>query len=182
MLELNFHPFPILSTKRLVLRRIINDDAKELLTLRSDPAVMRFISRPLAQSIDDALDLIAIIDHTLNSNEGITWAITQQNNDILVGTIGFWRVVKPHHRAEIGYLLAPALQGKGIMHEALSAVLDYGFGSMKLHSIEAIVDPFNLASVKLLEKNNFVKEGSFKENFYFEGSFLNSDVYSLLTT
>ena len=87
---------------------------------------------------------------------------------------------KEHYRAEIGYLLHPDYQQKGIMDEALKAVIKYGFETMQLHSIEANVNPANAASMKLLEKNGFVKEAYFKENYFYNGQFLDSVIYSLL--
>ncbi len=66
------------------------------------------------------------------------------------------------------------------MQEVLTAVLDYGFKQMHLHSVEANVNPDNKASMKLLERNGFIREGYFKENFFFDGKFLDSAVYSLI--
>jgi ribosomal-protein-alanine N-acetyltransferase len=78
-------------------------------------------------------------------------------------------------------MLHTAYQGKGLMHEALSCVLDYGFSVMKLHSVEANVNPANEVSIKLLERSNFAREAYHKENFYYNGQFLDSAIYSLLT-
>ena len=180
MLTVNFTPFPTLYTERLTLRRFTKNDASDLFRLRSDKNVMQFIDRPHARSMKDALDLIQKINDSLISNEGITWAITLKNYSTLVGTIGFWRIVKEHYRAEIGYLLDPELQGTGLMHEAVQPVLDYGFKMMKLHSVEANVNPANVASIKMLERNHFVREAHFKENYYYNGKFLDSVIYSLL--
>ena len=73
MLTLNFHPFPELSTERLRLRQINNEDANDLLVLRSDKKVMQFIDRPLAQTTEDALQLIRKIHNdeevTVHGNE-----------------------------------------------------------------------------------------------------------------
>ena len=182
MLDLNFDPFPTITTERLTLREIKNTDASELFHLRSDKNVMQFIDRPLAETIDDALKLIKIIADGHTNKESITWAITLKDNPGLIGTIGFWRIEKEHYRAEIGYLLNPLQQGKGIMQEAVTAVLPYGFETMKLHSVEANVNPFNTASIKLLEKNGFVREGYFRENYYYNGKFLDSAIYSLLSS
>ena len=87
---------------------------------------------------------------------------------------------KEHYRSEIGYALNPLFQGKGIMQEAMQAIIQYGFEIMKLHSVEANVNPANEASMRLLEKNGFVKEAYFRENYYFDGKFLDSVIYSLL--
>src|SRR6185503_7077762 len=131
----------------------------------------------LAESIEDAAQFIQKINDSLTNNDGISWAITLKTDLKLIGTIGYWRIIKEHYRAEIGYLLHPDQQGKGIMQEALTAVLEYGFMVMKLHSVEANVNPGNVASMKLLERNNFNREGFFKESFYYNGKFLDSAVY-----
>lgn len=180
MLPVNFNPFPNLTSERLLLRRITPTDADDLFVLRADANIMRFIPRPLATSLDDVLQLIQNIDDSIHQNESITWGITFKNESKLIGTIGFVRMAKERHRAEVGYLLHKNYQGRGIMQEALVAVLNYGFNDMKLHSIEAIIDPENTASEKLLKRNNFVKEAHFKENCFFEGRFLDSIHYSLL--
>ena len=181
MLTLNFNPFPILFTERLVLRQFSTEDAKEILALRSNKAMMQFINRPLAGGIEDALQYIQKIIDSGNNNEGITWAIAFKKGATLIGTIGLWQIDKENHRAEIGYLLNPQQHQKGIMQEALVAVLDYGFYNIGVHSVVANVNPANEASKKLLAKNNFVQEGYFKEDYFFDGQFLDSAVYSLLT-
>jgi len=182
MLILNLDPFPILETSRLTLRQINKNDANEIFVLRSDTRVMKYILRPIAETLEDALQLIQIIADAETNDNGITWGITLKENPQLIGTIGYWQLKKEHYRAEIGYLLHLDFQGKGIMHEALSAVINYGFSEMKLHTIEADVDPNNTASMKLLERNSFIKEGYLKENYFFDGKFSDTVVYSLLTT
>ena len=182
MLHLNFNPFPELFTPRLMLRRIDKEDRYSFFNLRSNKKAIEFIDRPLAKTVEDADELIRRINESLKNNDGITWAIALKDERKLIGTIGYWRILKEHFRAEIGYMLLPDFQRKGIMQEAISEILKYGFKTMKLHSIEANVNPANTASMKLLEKNNFIREGYFKESFYHNGKFLDSTIYSLLTT
>lgn len=180
MLEPNFNPFPLLVTDRLVLRQVSNNDVNEIFFLRADEAVMRHIRRPLARSVEDAIQFIQIINTGLANNESINWAITLKNHPKFIGNICLWRIQKENYRAEVGYMLHTTWHGKGIMQEALAAVLGYGFKTMKLHSIEAIVNPENEPSIKLLERNGFVREAYFKENFFYEGKFFDSAVYGLL--
>lgn len=180
MLEINFTPFPILETDRLILRRLSAEDVLEIFALRSDKEVMKYIPRPLAKSIEDAQAHIALIDEKIESNEGINWAITLKDNHKLIGIIGHYRIKPEHFRAEIGYMLLPEYHGQGIISEAIKEVVNYGFEMMKLHSIEAIIDPENLASEKVLQKNGFVKEAHLKENEYYEGRFLDTVIYSKL--
>ena len=107
-------------------------------------------------------------------------AITLKQDLILIGTICIWKIVKEHYRAEIGYVLHPGYQGKGIMQEAMTVILNYGFKTMKLHSIEANVNPNNRSSIKLLKRNGFKQEAYFKENYYFNGVFKDSIIFSLV--
>lgn len=181
MLTFNFSPFPTIITERLMLRAISLEDVKEIFELRCNKEVMRYIDRPRAQSSEDALQYIQKNIDLLQNNEGISWAISLKETPTLIGTIGFWRIDKDHHRAEIGYMLHPDQHQKGYMQEAITAVLEYGFSVMRLHSVEANVNPANEASKKLLQKNKFVQEAYFRENFYYNGQFLDSSIFSLIT-
>jgi ribosomal-protein-alanine N-acetyltransferase len=180
MLTINFTPFPNLETERLLLRRVNENDANEIFALRSNPETMKYIPRPLVKSIDDALEHIAMIDAKIESNEGINWAITYKDNPKLIGIIGHYRIKPEHFRAEVGYMLLPEYNGKGIISEAIKEVLNYGFNAMKLHSIEAIIDPENFGSERVLQKCGFVKEAHLKENEFYEGRFLDTVIYSIL--
>jgi ribosomal-protein-alanine N-acetyltransferase len=68
-------------------------------------------------------------------------------------------------------MLLPAFSGNGIISEAINEVMNYGFNEMHLHSVEAIIDPNNLGSAKVLQKNGFIKEAHLKENEFYEGRF-----------
>jgi len=181
MLELNFKPFPTLSSHRLVLREIVEQDAEEIFFLRSDKQVLQFLDRDPAQSINEAVQWIQTIRQGIDNNEYIAWAISLKNDTKLIGTISFWNVKKEHYRSEIGYALHPGHQGKGLMQEAMTTALDYGFKTLNLHSVEANVNPNNAASIKLLERNNFIREAYHKENYYYNGKFLDSAIYSLIS-
>jgi len=181
MMQLNFAPFPVLTTERLILRKMTADDAPEMLFLRSDPGVLQYIDREPAKSIEEVVAFIDMVTKNCDNNEAINWAISLKDDPGLLGNVCFWNVQKEHYRAELGYVLHPNWQGKGIMTEAMQAVLHYGFNVMKLHSVEANVNPGNTPSVRVLERYNFVREGYFRENYCFNGRFIDSAVYSLLT-
>jgi [ribosomal protein S5]-alanine N-acetyltransferase len=180
MLSFNFHPFPVLSTGRLLLRLIIADDAPEVFALRTDERVLRYIGKTPLKNMEEALALIETRNSGIGKNEAVLWGIALNSTNKLIGSIGLWNVVKEHFRAEIGYELHPDLHGKGYMQEAMTAVFGYGFNTMKLHTIEANVAPENAASIKALERQGFVKEAHFRENFFFNGKFLDTAVYSLI--
>ena len=180
MLNINFTPFPNLETEYLYLRRVVEKDVNEIFALRSNKETMKYIPKPLVKTKEDARAHIAMIDEKIENNEGINWAITLKNEPKLIGLIGHYRIKPEHFRAEIGYMLLPEYHGKGIITEAIKETVKYGFEIMKLHSIEAVIDPENLASEKVLLKSGFIKEAHFKENEYYEGRFLDSIIYSIL--
>jgi ribosomal-protein-alanine N-acetyltransferase len=180
MLITNFHPLPILQTLRLRLQQLEEKDAERLFMMRSNKEIMKYICRPIAKNVDDALQLIKAINASIEKNECANWGIFLQENNLLIGSIGFVRVKKEHYRGEIGYLLDTAFHQKGFMSEALKVVLQYGFSEVKFHSVEAIIEPENIASANLLKKHGFLQEALFKEDYYFEGKFLDTAVYSLL--
>ena len=180
MLTINFHPFKNLETERLFLRRINENDAEEVLALRGNPEIMKYIPRPLAKTKEDALERIAMIEEKIESNIGINWGITIKGSDKIIGIIGHYRIQPENHRAEIGYMSLPEYNGKGYITEAIKAVVEYGFEEMNLHSIEAVIDPDNIASEKVLQKNGFVKEAHILENELWEGKFWDTIIYSLL--
>jgi ribosomal-protein-alanine N-acetyltransferase len=178
MLKFNFTPFPILETERLLLRRVDNKDVNEVFSMRSNAETMKYIPRPLVTNNEEALAHIALLDSGLEKNEAINWAITFKGENKLLGIIGFYRTKFEDYRSEIGYMLLSENHGKGIASEAVERALNYGFNKMNLHSIEAIIDPRNKESERVLLKNGFVKEGHIKENTFFNGEFLDSVIYS----
>lgn len=182
MLQPNFDPFPEIETERLLLRRLKKNDAAEIFGLRSDVQTMRYIGKDLAVTLSEAVKFIANSNESLITNNGILWAIElKELPGKLIGYIGHWRLIKEHYRAEVGYMLHPDYWRKGIMKEALAVVVNYGFKEMKLHSIEAHISPDNKASASLLESSGFVREACFKEDFFYNGVFGDTAIYSKLT-
>lgn len=180
MLEINFNPFPVLETERLILRRINEADVAEIFFLRNDKGMMKYIDRPPFTSHEEALELIRTMDKMLEEAEGINWAVTLKGETKLIGRVCLFHFAKEHYRGELGYMLYPEFHGQGIIQEAVTALLSYGFKTLGLHTMEAVVNPGNEASIKVLERNNFVREAYFRENYFFDGKFLDTAIYSLI--
>nr|WP_294780178.1 GNAT family N-acetyltransferase [uncultured Flavobacterium sp.] len=180
MLEFNFSPFPVIETDRLILDRVTEADVKDVFEIRSNAATMKYIPRPLVKNDEEALELIQMIDEKIEENICINWAIRLKGNPKLLGIIGFYRMQPENFRSEIGYILHPDFHGKGIVTEAVKKLIGFGFTDLKLHSIEAVIDPENHASEKVLQKCGFVKEAHFKESDFYDGKFLDKVIYSLL--
>ena len=179
MLEVSFTHFPILQTPRLQLREITPADAPAIFKLRSDERVMRYIGKPPQKDISEAHQMVETYQQAYKQNEAVNWAIClNERPEWLIGVLGFWKMDKINHRTEIGYTLQADYWRQGIMDEAMTAAIEYCFKTLDFHSIEANTDPENEASGRILEKHGFVQEAYFRENFYFEGDFLDSRIYS----
>jgi ribosomal-protein-alanine N-acetyltransferase len=182
MLDINFSPFPVLETDRLLLRCITPDDAAQLFVLRSDQKIMQYLDREPFKSIEEATEFIQQkVLNSLESNDGILWVIELKSEPgKLIGTTGFWRLDKAHYRAEIGYMLHSDYWQKGIMKEAVNISIDWAFTKTAIHSIEANINPGNAPSAALLKSVGFEQEAYFKENYYFNGLFKDSIIFSLV--
>jgi RimJ/RimL family protein N-acetyltransferase len=180
MLEIKFDGFPVLETERLFFRQFTLNDAEDFFALNTNEKVIMYFDRPKMKNIEEAIKTIHKISTTFENNESITWALELKATKKLIGHITYWRIIKEHYRAEMGYSLFPEYWGKGFMSEAIRQVIAFGFSKLKFHSIEANVDPRNLSSMKLLERAGFKREGYLKENFYFDGKFFDTALYSLL--
>lgn len=179
-LNTDFSKFPILETANLLLREVVEKDVEEVFFLRSDKEIMKYIPRPLAKTKDEALVHIEVLRKAKENEEGINWAITQKGNETLIGIIGLYRIEKENFRSEVGYILHPAFQGKGILGEALQKVMEFGFTYCNFHTLTAVIDPRNSASERVLQRANFTKEAHFREDFYYDGEFLDSVHYSII--
>lgn len=155
MLNLNFNPFPVLKTKRLLLRQLNAEDKQAIYNIRSNAIVNRYINRPKTNSIADAEKFIERVNDNVTKNIAVYWGITLKEKPDIIGTIVLWKISPEQLRAEIGYELYPLWHGKGIMQEAFTEVIKYGFETLLLKRIVAFTSKENEASKKLLEKNSF---------------------------
>lgn len=184
MLDLSatFATFPLLETERLCLRAVSYDDVDAIFAIMGDSRVTRYFGQLPMSSRDGAIERVFLIKNSFKKQEGIRWAITMRESGQFLGSAGYWRMLKEHQRAEIGYELAPEAWGRGIMVEALQVILAYGFSSMGLHSVEANIHPENTGSRRVLEKLGFVQEGYLREAFLdpVEQRFTDTALFSLL--
>ena len=98
----------------------------------------------------------------------------------LRGSCGLFAWNRGWRKCAIGYELAGNAQGRGYMHEALQAVLDWGFDNMALNRVEAQVHPENTASIRSLSRLGFRQEGLLRELGYWRGQYHDMLQYSLL--
>lgn len=157
MVNKNFIPFPILTTERLTLRQLSIDDKQNIFDLRSDPEINKYLDREPSKTIEDTINFIKKINDNIKNNNSIYWVISLTNTKTFVGTICLFDFSNEKNSCEIGYELMTKFQGQGIMKEAVQAVIDYVFQTLKFKKILAYTHYENQNSTNLLLKFNFVK-------------------------
>lgn len=157
-----FSPFPVLVTQRLNLRQITEDDLNEFYILKSDERLLKHYDAK-ARNFEESRQKLLALNRDIAEGDSITWGITHQNDNKLIGSICLWNFSENQHSAEIGYELMVDWQGKGIMQEAIKAVIAYGFNQMHLLRIEAVPNPNHIKSINLLKSNGFAMENVFEE-------------------
>ena len=153
----DFSTFPIIETPRLRLRQITHADVSALLAIYSDAETMRYYATPYT-SVEESHDDVQLHKRRFREKTGIRWAITLKGDDTLIGNCGY----NPRaygNRCDIGYILSREHWRTGIMYEAISAMLPFGFHELELNRIEAWIFPGNDASCRLAEKLGFTYEG-----------------------
>ncbi|MEK5061763.1 GNAT family N-acetyltransferase [Paenibacillus sp. FSL H7-0326] len=172
---------PELKTERLLLRKLMRKDSKEIYTIWSDPKVTAYMNIAAMHSVQEAEDMIDLLGQASQTEDGFRYAIILQESGAVIGSCGFnyWQL-QGAFRGEIGYELASTHWRKGYMTEALRALLHYGFETMGLNRIEALVDPRNTASQQLLHGLSFQCEGLLRQLHYTSTGYKDMQMHSIL--
>jgi ribosomal-protein-alanine N-acetyltransferase len=171
---------PQLETDRLILREMTHDDKDALFLSFSDKDVTKYFSMNPFTSVEEAGKIVERAQTLFEQEKGIQWGIVMKGDTTLVGTCGYESWIKQSFRGELGYDLRQSHWGKGIMSEALQAVIAYGFKPMGLNRIEVTTRSDNMRSIKMLCRLGFCKEGRFREYTYWDGEFHDELFFSLL--
>ncbi|WLR47394.1 GNAT family protein [Halobacillus litoralis] len=114
-------------------------------------------------------------------DKGYFFGIFQKNTDHLIGTVNLFQVIRGSlQSAFIGYFLDQDYNGKGYTTEAVRFLVAYAFDHLQLHRIEAGVMPHNKASIRVLEKAGFHKEGLAKKNVKINGKWEDHQVLAII--
>jgi len=173
-------PEPTLTSARLRLRPLHEDDADGLFALHSDARVMRYWSHAPWTEREQATQRIAQLARDRIASEFYTLAATTPENDVLIGTASLFAINRTHRRGEVGYALCSDQWGRGYATEMLHALIAFAFDSVGLERLEADIDPRNEASCRLVERVGFVREGLLRQRWRVAGEVTDSAMYGLL--
>jgi RimJ/RimL family protein N-acetyltransferase len=173
--------FPYLLGELINLREITMDDAITIVNLMDYEIAKYLYEVPYPYKIDDALNFIKSSYDNFKLRKAITFGVEYKNRLesklLLVGTIGIKDIDYVNKKANMGYWIGKQYQGKGIATECIKLVVNYAFDALKLKEISAYVFPNNNPSIRVLEKNGFVKMGEVNEYHALSNRIRNSLIY-----
>lgn len=171
---------PDLTTPRLRLRRLTMRDAGDIYRYSRDPEVARHVLWEAHRSIADSRAYLRYMLRRYRGHEPASWGIEYLATGRIIGTIGFMWIQEDNAAAEVGYSLAREYWNRGIMTEALGAVVQYGFDELGLNRIEAQHETTNPASGAVMRKCRMVREGTLRSRLFNKGRYVDVDLYAIL--
>ncbi len=173
-------PGPI-ETPRLRVRGVAEADLPALLAVNGDAEVTRFLPYPAWATLADGEAWLKRMNGIQASGGALQFVIVdKQQAGHAIGTCLLFRHDEGSARAELGYVLARACWGRGLMHEALAALVGCAFTRMGLRRLEAEVDPRNGASGRALQRLGFTREGVLRQRWVDKGEAHDVEAYGLL--
>ncbi len=173
-----FNIFPAIETKNLILRETNLADAQDVFQIFANDEVTKYHDLETATHLEQAQFLIEKRAERFQNKQAIHWGIARKEDNIIIGSCGYG--IKNRFQVEIGYELAREHWRKGIMAEALGAIIKWGFQQLDINRIEAMVLVDNIASIMLLKNLEFVEEGLLREYGFWKGQFHDIKLFSLL--
>jgi [ribosomal protein S5]-alanine N-acetyltransferase len=171
----------VLQTPRLRLRPMVASDAAALHSCYGDAEAMRFwdfsVSRDPAHTAERLADSLAVDPRWHRG-----WAVILKSSDAFIGYVNYHRRDPRHHRLEVGYILARRYWQQGLMSEAMHAFLEYCFGRLETHRVEAEIEPENVGSICLAQQLGFQREGVLRDRLFVDGRYRSLVMFSLLDT
>jgi [ribosomal protein S5]-alanine N-acetyltransferase len=170
---------PALTTERLRLRPLTTADAPALFDVFSDHEVMRYWSTPPHPEVARTEAMIASIRQGFADRSNLQWGIERTLDGALLGTVTLLPAGE-QPRAEFGYILGRPHWGQGYAGEAQRAAIDFAFGELRMHRLEADTHPDNAASLRSLDRLGFRREGLLRERWLVDEAFSDSVILGLL--
>ena len=171
---------PTLETERLILRKMVLNDAEAVFAYASNSEVSRYTLWETHRSIEDSRAFLEFATQKYGNGGEPDWGIVYRGNGCLVGACGLVNWEAEHARAEVGFVLSREYWGRGLMSEAVRAILRFGFERMNLNRIEARCIAENAASARVMEKAGMVYEGTLRQREYIKGTYRDIKLYAIL--
>jgi RimJ/RimL family protein N-acetyltransferase len=175
-------PAAPIQTARLTLRPLTRADFDDVHAYYSRPEVARYVY----WEATDPEQTREILDQNIgragieNEGDGLILGVVWREVGRVVGHVSLRLVSREHRQGEVGFVLNPEYQGKGLATEAAAVMLDLGFDGLGLHRIEGRCDARNLPSVRVMERLGMRREAHLRENEIFKGEWGDELIYAIL--
>lgn len=168
----------IFETTRLVARRFGPHDLEPFVAMRRDPQVARFQGWE-SYCEDDGRRFIEEMELCEPGQPGwFQFALEEKESGTFLGDCALDAHADHPGLARIGYTVARPFWNRGFATEAVASLATFAFDSLGFHRITASVDPYNMASRRVLEKAGFAKLGRFADSEWFKGEWPDDLVYA----
>ncbi|MDX1555612.1 MAG: GNAT family N-acetyltransferase [Xanthomonadales bacterium] len=174
------HLLPELETPRLLLRQVRESDTEDVWEIYSDRKALEYFAREPLKDMEEARQMVAENLCFGEDPAAKIWAICHKDGDRMIGTFTLFHISQSNRRAEVGFILKRSSWGQGFASEALGRVIDYCFEDLDMVRLEADADPENHASLKLLERHGFEREGYFRKRWFMRDEWFDSVMLGLL--
>jgi [ribosomal protein S5]-alanine N-acetyltransferase len=171
---------PRLETERLVLRKMTLGDAAAVFAYASDPEVTRYVLWETHRSVEDSRAFLELTERKYEGGGEPDWGMVYKGDGRFVGTCGFVGWSREHARAEMGYVLNRRYRGRGLVPEAVRAMIAFGFEKMDLNRVEARCVAENIASARVMEKAGMTYEGTLRQREFLKGAYRDMKLYAIL--
>lgn len=171
---------PTLETERLVLRKLAMADAEAVFAYASDPEIGRHTAWPPHRTVADSEAYLRMALGLYEGGNEALWGVVLKEEGRVVGTCGLYDIDARHATAALGYVLALRLRGRGIMPEAMKAVLAWGFGPLGLQRVQGVCRVDNAPSTRVMEKLGLAPEGVMRSCRVVKGRRIDMKLYAIL--
>ena len=179
-LQRTFRDPPQLQTRRLLLRKMLKTDYRDMYEYASQERVTQYLLWRPHDSEAYTYKYLQYIQSRYRAGDFYDWAIVVRGQNKMIGTCGFTSFNTEANSAEVGYVLNPAYWGFGLAPEAVSAVLRFGFVDLRLNRIEARYMEGNSRSRRVMEKVGMRYEGTNRESMHVKGQYVSIGVCAIL--
>lgn len=172
--------FVTIETGRLILKGISPDDMQYIFEKLTKPEIKKILGHRSEEDYRKEENKHKNGYSSYNRSFLLFLLIDKDSNNI-IGRCGLHNWNKEHKRAEIGYIMEDeSFKGKGLMTEAIHAIIDYGFSKMNLNRIESLVGIENAPSLRIMKRYNFQEEGVLRQHLQISNRFEDSVMFSKL--
>jgi len=171
---------PVIETQRLILRRMLKRDYKDMYEYACQHAVTEYLLWDVHPAESYTQRYLSYIQTRYRAGDFYDWAVIWKRTDKMIGTCGFTRFNTEANSAEVGYVLNPAFWGIGVAPEAVKAVMRFGFSELNLHRIEARYMAKNQRSRRVMEKVGMEFEGIARDSMFVKGRYVSVGTCAIL--